>query len=213
MSHADTVDADRGSTFAEIAMAVADFAALPVDGAHAGRRDAAGLVVRPARPADVPVLLHMKLQLAILEESEFALRATQEDWLRDGFGPNARFESCIAEWQAAVAASSAAGMVTFSERYYTGWAGSSLYIQDLYVDPAHRRRGVARALLAQVAAVALERACPFVELTVREDNPAGTLYRRSGFVEVRNCAAYVLGGPALAGLAAASTDAASAAGT
>jgi ribosomal protein S18 acetylase RimI-like enzyme len=151
--------------------------------------------VRPARPADVGTLLHMKREFAIQEQTEFALRATADDWLRDGFGPRPRFEAGLAERDGA-----AAGMITFSERYYTGWAGSSLYIQDLYVDPAHRGHGVAGVLLAWVASVAVERACPFVELTVRTDNPAQELYRGAGFQPVESCATLVLAGPALAKL-------------
>ncbi len=174
----------------------------PGDAGFVSRRDVPGTVVRAARPADVGAMLHMKLQMAIQERTEFALRATAEDWLRDGFGPQARFEACVAEHRATVI-----GMATFSARYYTGWAGSSLYVQDLYVEPAHRRSGVASALLAQVAAVALRRGCPFVELTVRDDNLARRLYRRAGFQRVQHCVTYVLAGDALAALAETSVDA------
>jgi ribosomal protein S18 acetylase RimI-like enzyme len=152
--------------------------------------------VRAAVPSDIPALLDMKWQLAILERAEFAMRATEQDWLRDGFGPDARFHAYVAEQDAAVI-----GMVTVSERYYTGWGGSSLYVQDIYVGRAHRQRGVASALLARVAARAIERGCPFVELIVRDDNPARKLYRRTGFVPVKHSLAYVLGGSALAELA------------
>ena len=153
--------------------------------------------VRPARPADVPSLLAMKRQLAIQENAESVLRATMEDWLRDGFGPQARFTAFVAERDGAVV-----GMATVSERYYTSWAGCTLYIQDIFVEPAQRGRGIATALLAQVAAYALERGNPLVELTVREDNPARRLYRRRGFTRVP-CVHYVVAGPALAELAVA----------
>jgi ribosomal protein S18 acetylase RimI-like enzyme len=151
--------------------------------------------VRPAVPADVPALLRHKRELAILEDAEFVLRATPQDWLRDGFGPRARFTAFVAEHAGAVV-----GMVTASERYYTGWAGCTLYIQDIHVEPAWRGRGVGAALLGCVATLALERGSPLVELTVREDNPACRLYRRLGFHQVE-CSNYVVGGPALADLA------------
>ncbi|HXW23142.1 MAG TPA: GNAT family N-acetyltransferase [Xanthobacteraceae bacterium] len=151
--------------------------------------------VRPATPADVPALLRLKRQLAIQEKAEFALRATERDWLRDGFGPRAQFTAFVAEDAGAVV-----GMATASERYYTSWAGATLYIQDIYVDPAHRGRGIGAALLGCVAALALARGSPLVELTVRNDNPACRLYRRVGFQEV-DCANYVAAGPALAALA------------
>ena len=151
--------------------------------------------VRPAVPADVPALLRLKRQLAILENAEFVLRATAQNWLRDGFGPQARFTAFVAEHAAAVV-----GMVTTSERYYTSWAGCTLYIQDIYVEPAWRGRGMGVALLRCVAALALERGSPVVELTVRADNPARGLYARVGFHQVE-CANYVIAGPALAKLA------------
>jgi ribosomal protein S18 acetylase RimI-like enzyme len=138
--------------------------------------------VRPAVPADVAALLRLKRQLATLENAEFVLRATPQDWLRDGFGPGARFTAFVAEQASAVV-----GMVTASERYYTSWAGCTLYIQDIYVESASRGRGIGAALLGCVAMLALERGMPLVELTVRDDNPARKLYGRLGFhqVEVR----------------------------
>ena len=151
--------------------------------------------VRPAKPADVPALLRLKRQLAIQEKAEFALRATARDWLRDGFGPRAQFAAFVAEHAGMVV-----GMVTASERYYTSWAGSTLYIQDIYVEPAHRGRGIGTALLGCVAALAIARGSPLVELTVRNDNPARNLYGRVGFQEV-DCANYVLAGVALTSLA------------
>jgi ribosomal protein S18 acetylase RimI-like enzyme len=152
--------------------------------------------VRPAAPADVPALLRLKRELATLENAEFVLRATAQDWLRDGFGPQRRFTAFVAEHAGAVV-----GMVTASERYYTSWAGCTLYIQDIYVEPVWRGRGLGTALLACVAALAVGRGTPLIELTVREDNPARGLYGRLGFHQVQ-CANYVVAGPALAKLAA-----------
>jgi len=96
----------------------------------------AAFQVRPAMPADVPALLRLKRQLAIMENAEFVLRATAQDWLRDGFGPRAQFTAFVAEQAGAVV-----GMATASERYYTSWAGCTLYVQDIYVDPPWRGRG------------------------------------------------------------------------
>jgi ribosomal protein S18 acetylase RimI-like enzyme len=155
----------------------------------------AAFSVRPAKPADVPALLRLKRQLAILENAEFVLRATAQDWLRDGFGAQARFTAYVAEQGGAVV-----GMATASERYYTSWAGCTLYIQDIYVEPVARGQGIGAALLGCVARLALERGSPLVELTVRADNPARRLYGRVGFCQVE-CASYVIAGPALADLA------------
>jgi GNAT superfamily N-acetyltransferase len=148
--------------------------------------------VRPARPADVPALLAMKRQLAIGEDAECALRATEADWRRDAFGPHARFAAFVAEQDGALV-----GMATVSERYYTSWAGCTLYIQDIFVEPAQRGRGIASALLARIGEYALEQGSPLVELTVRDDNPARRLYQGRGFTRVP-CEHYVTGAAALA---------------
>ena len=157
----------------------------------------AAFSVRAAVPADVPALLRLKRQLAKLENAEFVLRATAQDWLRDAFGPQARFTAFVAEHAGAVI-----GMVTASERYYTSWAGCTLYIQDIYVEPASRGRGIGAALLGCIGALAHEHGSPMVELTVREENPARGLYRRLGFHQIA-CANYAIAGPALTNLAGA----------
>jgi GNAT superfamily N-acetyltransferase len=153
-------------------------------------------LVRVVAPEDVPALVRMKLLLARAEGAECAVRATEQDWLRDGFGPQARFAAFIAEHDGAPI-----GMATCSERYYTGWPEPAIYLGDLFVEEAFRRRGVARALLARVAAYAVARGSPMVELTVRDDNAARAFYRRCGFEAVHECVSYVAGRPALIRLA------------
>ncbi|HEX2654150.1 MAG TPA: GNAT family N-acetyltransferase [Xanthobacteraceae bacterium] len=157
---------------------------------------APGVTVRAAVPADVSMLLSMRRQLAISQNAEFAMRATEKDWLRDGFGLAARFTAFVGEYRGV-----AAGMLTYSQHYYTGWAGSALYVQDVYVDPQFRGRGIARALLARVAADAVALECPLVELTVHDESPATRVYGRAGFERVQHAAAYILAGTALIQLA------------
>ena len=153
--------------------------------------------VRPATPADVPALLRLKRERAIAEGAEAAHRATEVEWLRDGFSERRRFTAFVAERVAVVI-----GVVACSERYYTGWAGSTLYVEDIYVEPARRRCGVGRALLCCVAALAVEQGNLFVELIVAESNPARRFYRRLGFERVLDRMNYIAAGAALAKLAA-----------
>jgi ribosomal protein S18 acetylase RimI-like enzyme len=152
-------------------------------------------LVRAARSEDVPPLMRMKWLLAQAEHAEHAIRATELDWLRDGFGPQARFSAFVAELDGALI-----GMITCSERYYTGWPEPAMYVGDIFVEEPFRRRGVARALLGRVANHALSRGSPMVELTVRDDNAARAFYRSCGFQVVEECVNYVAGGPALARL-------------
>jgi ribosomal protein S18 acetylase RimI-like enzyme len=152
--------------------------------------------VRNATPADIPVLMRLKRLLAEGEDALHAVRAGAGDWLRDGFGPGAGFCAFVAEVDGAVVA-----MATCSQRVITGWNGPVIFLQDLFVEPAHRRRGIARALTARVAALACDLGSPIVELTVRSDNPAQAFYNNNGFTPLPQCLTYVLSGPQLRALA------------
>ena len=152
--------------------------------------------IRPARPGDVPALLGMKRALARAERNEAVLRATAPDWLRDGFGPNARFRSFVAERQAAPA-----GMITYSEVYLTALGGVVFSVQDLWVEPDCRKLGMGAALMAQVAAAAIENGIPLIQLSVHEGNPARRFYRRLGFGHLRECLTYAIGGQQMLELA------------
>jgi ribosomal protein S18 acetylase RimI-like enzyme len=161
--------------------------------------------VRAAQPRDVPALMRLKRLLAEAEDSAHAVCASEADWLRDGFGPNPGFTAFVAE-SAGVGGDPdrgdrIVGMATCSQRIITGWNGPVVFLQDLFVDADHRTRGVARALMAQVGALACDLGSPIVELTVRADNPAQQFYQRSGFQPIPQCLTYVIAGPALQALA------------
>jgi GNAT superfamily N-acetyltransferase len=162
-----------------------------------------GFLVRAAAPDDVPALMRLKRLLAEGENSVHALRATAADWLRDGFGPQAGFTAFVAECEpcGATVGDAIIGMASCSRRKLTGWNGPVMLLQDLVVDPNHRSRGVAHALVARIAAFACEVGSPIVELTVRADNPARDFYRHAGFQPLPECLTYVLAGPALTELA------------
>jgi ribosomal protein S18 acetylase RimI-like enzyme len=142
--------------------------------------------------------MRLKRLLAQAEDSLHAVRASEADWLRDGFGANAGFTAFVAE---STDGGGVIGMATCSRRTITGWNGPVLFLQDLFVDPAHRKNGVARALVARVAALACELGSPIVELTVRADNKAQAFYQGAGFQHLPQCLTYVLAGPALNALA------------
>ncbi len=152
--------------------------------------------VRAAQPADIPALMRLKRALAQGENSLHAVRANAAEWLRDGFGADAGFTAFVAE-----DAGNIIGMATCSQRIITGWNGPVIFLQDLFVEPDYRAHGVARALMARVAAHARDLGSPIVELTVHADNPAQMFYLRNGFQPLPQCLTYVLAGPALTALA------------
>ena len=120
--------------------------------------------------------MRLKRLLAQGENALHAVCASEADWLRDGFGPDAGFTAFVAEDFSGVI-----GMATCSARVITGWNGPVIFLQDLFVEPHCRQLGVASALMARVAALARDVGSPIVELTVRADNPAQNFYLRSGF--------------------------------
>jgi GNAT superfamily N-acetyltransferase len=156
----------------------------------------AAFCVRSAEPKDIPALMRLKRLLAQGENSLHAVCASEADWRRDGFGPDAGFLAFVAEDSSGVV-----GMATCSTRVVTGWNGPVIFLQDLFVEPHCRKHGVASALMARVATLAREVGSPIVELTVRADNPAQNFYVRTGFQPLPHCLTFVLAGPALAALA------------
>jgi len=156
----------------------------------------AAFCVRSARPEDIPALMRLKRLLAEAENSLHAVCASEADWRRDGFGPEAGFMAFVAEDGSGVI-----GMATCSARAVTGWNGPVIFLQDLFVESHCRQHGIASALMARVAALARDVGSPIVELTVRDDNPAQNFYLRSGFQPLPHCLTFILAGPALAALA------------
>jgi ribosomal protein S18 acetylase RimI-like enzyme len=157
--------------------------------------------VRLACPDDVPALVQLKWQLALAENATHVVRASEADWHRDMFGPQPRFLAVVAEADATVI-----GMATITQRFSPGWVGALFCVNDLFVQPAFRRKGIGEALLALAAAEALGRGAPFLEIMVREDNPARRLYRKIGFMRVRGAETHVLAGEALAEIAGVTTS-------
>lgn len=131
--------------------------------------------VRPARPAEAPILAEMANDL----NDHVGIHGrpfTPERVLADGFGPHAAFTPLVAELGGAVA-----GYVFFSPGYNTDVAARSVWLHDLFVTPAARGHGVGRALMAAVAAATLRLGGASLEWGVHPAN-AGALefYRRLG---------------------------------
>jgi GNAT superfamily N-acetyltransferase len=92
-------------------------------------------------------------------------------------------------------------MAICSQRKVTGWNGPVIFLQDLFVETEYRAQGIARGLIARVAALAHNVGSPIIELTVRDDNPAQQFYLSTGFQPLPQCLTFVLSGAALAKLA------------
>jgi GNAT superfamily N-acetyltransferase len=134
------------------------------------------LALRPARADDAPLILALVRELAEYERASEECRAT-EAALRDTlFGAAPQAEVVVAEW-----AGEAAGFALFFHNYSTWEARRGLYLEDLFVRPAFRGRGVGRALLEHLARLAVARGCGRFEWSVLDWNePAIGFYQALG---------------------------------
>ncbi|HEY4009259.1 MAG TPA: GNAT family N-acetyltransferase [Acidobacteriaceae bacterium] len=169
------------------------------------------LTIRDATPADVPTMLRFIHELAHYEREPDAVVATEADLLRDGFAlaPDGtaletpiRFRAHIAELTEA-GTTTAAGFALFFTSYSTWRGHHGIRLEDLYVTPALRQRGIGKALLARLAQIAIDEGCPRLEWDVLEWNePAIAVYHRLGAQMLTEWRIMRLAGDALHALAA-----------
>jgi GNAT superfamily N-acetyltransferase len=134
--------------------------------------------IRPATPGDVPLILDFVRDLAEYEHLLSQVEATAERLAAGLFPANGRPS---AECVLAFADGAAAGFALFFTNFSTFLAKPGLYLEDLFVKPAHRGRGLGKALLRHVARLANERGCGRLEWTVLDWNqPAIQFYASLG---------------------------------
>jgi GNAT superfamily N-acetyltransferase len=133
----------------------------------------ASIVVRPAIEADVATILGFVRELALYEKLAHEAVATEGMVARGLFGPRPCAEVLIAEVDGAPV-----GFALFFHTFSTFVGKPGLYLEDIYVRPAHRRQGIGLALLREVAKIALARDCGRMEWAVLDWNePAIRFYR------------------------------------
>ena len=114
------------------------------------------LHIRPATKQDATLILQFIHDLAEYEREPDAVVATEADLLRDGFPAQGepRFRVLIAEWEG-----EAAGFAFYFFNYSTWLGKPGLYLEDLFVNPVYRGKGIGKALLAALATIAIEQKC------------------------------------------------------
>jgi GNAT superfamily N-acetyltransferase len=127
------------------------------------------LSIRPATPADVPTILRFIRELALFEREPDAVIATEAGLLRDGFGPTPRFTCLIADWLEE-GSTTPAGFALYFTSYSTWLGHHGIRLEDLYVTPEHRKKGIGRALLARLAKIAVDEGCGRLEWDVLDWN-------------------------------------------
>lgn len=155
------------------------------------------LKIRPATIEDAAVLAEMILELAEYEHLAHEAGVSAEILARDGFGPNPKFRALVAEIDG-----QPVGYAVFFEFYSTFQARAGLFLDDIFVRPHFRKKGVGQALLAQVAKIAWEENYFCMRWEVLDWNtPAIEFYKRLDAVFLDEWRAVMLIGDALESLA------------
>ncbi|MEB3275062.1 MAG: GNAT family N-acetyltransferase [Prochlorothrix sp.] len=148
----------------------------PADPAARTPSDLSALVLRSATPADVLKIAFLIRQLAIYERLEDEMVGDPQDLSRHLFGERPYAEAILAEWEG-----ESIGLALFFHNYSTFLMQPGLYLEDLFVMPQYRGRGVGKALLQHLAQIAIDRGCGRFEWSVLDWNtPAIEFYQSQG---------------------------------
>ena len=154
------------------------------------------VAIRPATAADVPAIADLIRGLARYEKLEREVALTEELLAKNLFGSRPYAETLIAEEDR-----EPIGFALFFHNFSTFLALPGIYLEDLFVVPEHRGRGVGRALLEELARIAVERGCGRLEWSVLDWNrDAIKFYERLGATPNSEWTVYRLTGQALAEL-------------
>jgi GNAT superfamily N-acetyltransferase len=155
------------------------------------------LTIRPARRSDIPLVLSFIRELADYERLAHEVEATEEMLRNSLFGPRPCAEVVFACLEAEPVA-----FAVFFHNFSTFLGRRGLFLEDLYVKPAFRRLGIARALLRHLARMAQERGCGRFEWAVLNWNKSAIqFYERQGAVGLNEWTIYRVAGAGLQRLA------------
>jgi GNAT superfamily N-acetyltransferase len=134
------------------------------------------VVIRPARPDDSALIFALVNELADYEKLTHAVDATEVQIAAALFGDSPRLYCDIAEWDG-----EAAGFAVWFFNYSTFRGRHGIYVEDIFVRPAYRKRGIGKALMARLAQRCVEQGYARFEWAVLDWNaPAIAFYRSIG---------------------------------
>ncbi len=152
-----------------------------------------GLFIRFATAQDAELIVRFVRGLAEYEREPEAVEVTPEVLRGQMESPDPPFECLIAEHDGVVA-----GFALFFRNYSTWRSRPGLFLEDLFVAQAYRRKGIGRGLLQRLAAISVERGYGRMEWSVLDWNtPAHEFYRALGALPMDQWTIWRLGGVAL----------------
>jgi GNAT superfamily N-acetyltransferase len=165
---------------------------------------AAMISIRPATPADIPLILQLIRDLAVYEREPHAVVATPELLQKNLFG--APGQPPVATCLIGELDGRPEGFAIYFFNFSTWLGRPGVYLEDLFVRPAARGAGLGKGLLTRIAKIAHERGCGRMEWAVLDWNePAIGFYKSLGAVPMSEWTVYRLTGESLSRVAAMST--------
>ena len=155
------------------------------------------LNIRKAEREDAALILRFIGELAVYEKLADDVVASVDDIERALFCENPKVFALIAEWEGAPC-----GFALYFFNFSTFLGRHGVYLEDLFVRETHRGKGIGKALLARLAAIAVENDCGRLEWSVLDWNaPSIAFYKSLGAVPMDEWTVYRMTGPALVDLA------------
>lgn len=150
--------------------------------------------IRGAGVEDVPAILELIKELAIYEKLSHEVIATEEMLAKLGFGEKKYFEVLLAE----TTEKNAIGFALYFFTFSTFLSRPTLYLEDLFVLPEYRGQGIGKALLKELANIAIQKECGRMEWSVLDWNtPAIDVYLSLGAVPMSEWTTFRLTGDAI----------------
>ena len=133
--------------------------------------------IRKANSEDVKDILRLLIELAVYEKEPDAVKVTEKELIRDGFGENPKYQCILAE-----ADNTIVGLAFYTPRYST-WVGDTLHLEDLIVTEKMRGKGIGTILYKSFLEEARRRDVNRVEWSVLDWNkPAIDFYKKTGAI-------------------------------
>ncbi|HVZ54795.1 MAG TPA: GNAT family N-acetyltransferase [Pseudolabrys sp.] len=155
------------------------------------------LTIRPARPSDIDLVFTLVRELADYEKLTHEIDATPEAIAEALFAPEPKLFCDIAEWEGAPA-----GFAVWFLNFSTFRGRHGIYLEDLFVRPAYRGKGIGKALMQRLAQHCVERDLARFEWAVLDWNaPSIAFYRSVGAQVMDEWKICRLSGAALANFA------------
>lgn len=154
------------------------------------------ILIARAEESHIPLILSFIRKLAEYERLSRKVVADEEQLRKSLFGPHPAAEVAIANWGA-----EPAGFAVYFHNFSTFAGRAGIYLEDLFVEPQFRGRGIGKALLVYLARLAEERGCARIDWAVLDWNePAKRFYRSLGAEPMEDWTIYRLSGAELKNL-------------